>query len=257
VMYFSADAAVTWTKLPPPKGSHGLVVLSANGKVLLHRPENASNVYRSADQGKTWTAVTGLDGQAQYARIVCDPMNADVFYLLNQQGKLLKSTNQGASFAAVGSLQDDAKGLWQSSSGLIRTVPGREGHLWAPLDQAQSWAANGKFSTNGLAFSSDGGVTWARFPSVFSAHAVGIGKAATGAAYETLFIWGVAGDSSNPLGIYYSVDKGTSWKRANDDKHQYGGPGNGAFVQGDMNVFGRVYMSTVGRGLIYGNVKGP
>jgi len=86
---------------------------------------------------------------------------------------------------------------------------------------------------------------------------VGIGKAATGAAYETLFIWGVAGDSSNPLGIYYSVDKGTSWKRANDDKHQYGGPGNGAFVQGDMNVFGRVYMSTVGRGLIYGNVKGP
>jgi xyloglucan-specific exo-beta-1,4-glucanase len=257
VMYYSADKAATWTKLPTPKGAQGLVVLSADGKVLLHRPENSSTVYRSADQGQTWTSVTGLDGQAQYARIVCDPVNADVFYLLDQQGKLLKSKDKGASFAKVGSVQDDAKSLYQASNGLIRTVAGREGHLWAPLDQAQSWAANGKFSTNGLAFSSDGGSTWSRFPSVFSAHAVGIGKAATGADYETLFIWGVAQSDSNPLGIYYSTDKGVSWKRMNDDGHQFGGPGNGAFVQGDMNVFGRVYMSTVGRGLVYGNVQSP
>jgi hypothetical protein len=255
VMYYSDDKAATWTKLPTPKGSHGLVVLSADGKVLLHRPENSSTVYRSADQGNTWTTVTGLDGQAQYARIVCDPVKADVFYVLNQQGKLLKSTDRGVTFIVVGSVQDDAKGLYQSSNGLIRTAPGREGHLWAPLDQAQSWAANGKYSTNGLAFSADGGATWARFPSVFSAHAVGLGKAANGAAYETLFIWGVAGDNTNPLGIYYSTDQGTSWKRMNDDKHQFGGPGNGAFVQGDMNVFGRVYMSTVGRGLVYGNIS--
>ncbi|HET9958061.1 MAG TPA: hypothetical protein VFQ61_26375 [Polyangiaceae bacterium] len=254
VMYYSADDAATWSKLPTPKGSHGLVVLSADGNVLLHRPDNAASVYRSADQGQTWTPVTGLDGQAQYARIVCDPVNADVFYVLNQQGKLLKSTDKGASFAVVGSIQDDAKSLYQSSNGLIRTVPGREGHLWAPLDQPQSWASNGKYSTNGLAASEDGGVTWSRFPTVFSAQAVGIGKAAPNATYETLFIYGVAGESTNPVGIYYSTDKGASWKRMNDDRHQYGGPGNGAFVQGDMNVFGRVYMSTVGRGLVYGHV---
>jgi hypothetical protein len=254
VMYYSADPAAAWTALPTPKGKQGLVVLSADGKVMLHRPENSSTVYRSVDQGATWTNVTGLSGQAQYARIVCDPVNANVFYLLDQQGKLLKSTDKGISFAEVGSLQNDAQSLWQSSNGLIRTVPGREGHLWAPLDQPQSWAPNGKFSTNGLAFSDDGGVTWTRFPSVFSAQAVGIGKAAEGANYETLYIWGVAGESSNPVGIYYSIDHGGSWKRMNDDKHQYGGPGNGAFVQGDMNVFGRVYMSTVGRGLVFGTI---
>jgi photosystem II stability/assembly factor-like uncharacterized protein len=254
VMYYTDNLASTWSQLPTPKGSKGLVALSADGKVLLHRPENSSSVYRSTDQGKTWTTVTGLDGQAQYARIVCDPVNADVFYLLDQQGKLKRSNDKGASFATVGSLQDDSKSLYQSSNGLIRTVPGREGHIWAPLDQSQSWATNGKYSTNGLAFSDNGGATWTRFASVYSAHAVGIGKAPPGAAYETLFIWGVAGDSGNPLGVYYSTDKGTSWKRMNDDKHQFGGPGNGAFVQGDMNVFGRVYMSTVGRGLVYGNI---
>jgi xyloglucan-specific exo-beta-1,4-glucanase len=198
--------------------------------------------------------VTGLDGQAQYARIVGDPVNANLFYVLNQQGKLMKSTDKGATFAIAGALQDDSKGLYQASNGLIRTVPGREGHLWAPLDQAQAWAANGRFSTNGLAVSEDGGSTWTRLSAVNSAHAVGIGKAAPGAPYETIFIWGVAGDPNNPLGVYASTDRGASWKRMNDDQHQYGGPGNGAFVQGDMNVFGRVYLSTVGRGLVYGNI---
>jgi xyloglucan-specific exo-beta-1,4-glucanase len=255
VMYFSDDVGATWTELPTPRGRQGLVVLSADGAVLLHRPQDSAVVYRSEDLGQTWTPVTGLDGQAQYARIVCDPVNANVFYLLDQQGNLKRSDDKGVSFATVGSVQDEAQGLLQASKGLIRTVPGREGHLWAPLDQAQSWAENGKYSTNGLAFSDDGGVTWMRFPAVYSAHAVGIGKAAEGADYETLFIWGVAGESTNPLGIYYSIDQGASWTRMNDDAHQFGGPGNGAFVQGDMNVFGRVYMSTVGRGLIYGHVE--
>jgi hypothetical protein len=64
-----------------------------------------------------------------------------------------------------------------------------------------------------------------------------------------LYIWGTVG---GVRGVHRSLDAGASWLRINDDAHQYGGPGNGQFVVGDMNVFGVVYMSTAGRGIVYG-----
>ena len=48
-----------------------------------------------------------------------------------------------------------------------------------------------------------------------------------------------------------SEDNGETWSRVNDDLHRFGGTGNGVFVSGDMNEYGRCYMSTVGLGIIY------
>lgn len=257
VMYRSDDNAKTWTKLETTlKGSQGTLAMSADGKVILHRPDNSNNVFRTADNGKTWTEVKGLDGQSQYARIAPDPVNPKKFYLVDAQGYLKLSTDGGATFANAGTrLQNDASGEYYNGGGLIRTVPGKEGHLWVPLDQAQVWLPKG-FSENGLAYTEDGGATWNRVLGVSVAIAVGIGKAMEGSDYETIFIWGIAGGADNPLGIYRSTDKGKTWTRVNDDAHQYGGPGNGNFVQGDMNHFGVVYMSTIGRGLVVGGPKG-
>ena len=229
--------------------------MSAGGKVILHRPDNSSDVYRTTDNGKTWSKVTGMDGQSQYARITPDPVNPDVFYLVDQQAYLKVSTDGGATFATSGArLQNDAAGEYYNGGGLIRTVPGREGHLWVPMDQAQVWQPKG-FSENGLAYTEDGGKTWNRCAGASTAIAVGIGKAKEGAGYETIFIWGAA-KSGDPIGIYRSTDKCKTFERVNDDAHQFGGPGNGNFVQGDMNNFGVVYMSTVGRGLIVGAPEG-
>jgi len=55
------------------------------------------------------------------------------------------------------------------------------------------------------------------------------------------------------LGIYRSDDIGETWTRINDDGHEWGGPGNGNFVMGDRNVYGRAFMSTAGRGIVYGD----
>lgn len=76
-----------------------------------------------------------------------------------------------------------------------------------------------------------------------------MGKAAPGASYPAVYIWG---DINGVRGLYRSIDEGASWVRVNDDAHEFGGPANGAFVTGDMNVYGRVYMSTAGRGIVFG-----
>lgn len=251
VMYRSDDMGKTWDSLKTTlKGEKGLVVLSADGKVMLHRPDQSATVYRSADNGATWDAVQTGE-QTQYARIEADPVNADVFYVMNSQGTLYKSTDGAKTFTAQAArLQNESAGEYYNGGGLVRTVPKKEGHLWVPLDQSQVWLAKG-YSEDGLAYTEDGGKTWNHCEGASTAIAVGIGKAKEGADYETIFIWGAA-KSGDDIGIYRSTDKCKTFERVNDGAHQYGGPGNGNFVQGDMNNFGVVYMSTIGRGLVVG-----
>jgi hypothetical protein len=103
-------------------------------------------------------------------------------------------------------------------------------------------------------------VTFANLAGVRYAAAVGFGKEAAGAAYPTVYLWGSVDGASAAHGMYCSRDAGASWTRINDDAHQYGGPGDGQFVVGDMNAAGVVYMSTAGRGIVFGkpaNGGGP
>lgn len=256
VMYRSDDRGLTWkpvdTKLKAPKG---LVVLSADGKVILHRPDMSTTTYRSDDNGATWTTVDLDGGQTQNSRIVADPVNPDVFYVVDAQAYLYRSDDGGKTFAKFGArLSNESASEYYNGAGLIRTVPGKEGVLWVPMDQAQVWLPKG-FSENGLAFTEDGGKSWNRCEGASTAIAVGLGKAKEGGDYETIFIWGAA-KSGDAIGVYRSTDKCKTFERINDDAHQYGGPGNGNFVQGDMNNFGVVYMSTVGRGLVVGAPEG-
>jgi len=253
VLYYSSDTAKTWTKLPTPKAGKGFTVLNADGSVILHRAEVGNIQYRSADKGVTWTTVTGLDGQSSTCRIIPDPTDPKILYVLDQQGWFMVSSDAGVSFTKQAKISDDATSLYQNSTSMMQAVPGKKGNLWIPLDQFQLWQPGG-YSRNGLALTEDGGKTFTRFSSVNVCVSVGLGKAAPGKEYYSIYIWGAA--NGGPIGIYRSTDKGVTWERINDDAHQFGGPGNGNFVVGDYNVFGRVYMSSVGRGLIYGEPQG-
>ncbi|MBC8085507.1 MAG: T9SS type A sorting domain-containing protein [Hymenobacter sp.] len=233
-LYYSNDQGLTWTKTATNNGAKGQVALSADGSVLLHSPEGSSTTYRSTNNGTNWTSVAGLGISS--ARPVADAVNANTFYAYNDaNGEVLRSTNGGSSFALAG----NAGG---GGSKVIRAVPGREGHLWAAL------------YGGGLTRSTNSGTSFSRIPGVTYCGAIGFGKAAPGATYETLYMWGTVGGT---LGVYRSVTEGASWVRINDDAHEYGGPANGQFVMGDLNVYGRVYMSTAGRGIAYGNPLTP
>jgi xyloglucan-specific exo-beta-1,4-glucanase len=231
-MYYSTDMGVTWTQ-SNMNGSYGKVALSANGNIVLHSPQQSSVTYRSTDNGSSWSTVTGLSFNE--ARPVGDPVNSNKFYAYNpENGAVMMSTNGGSSFSQASTVSS-----WGSK--VIRLAPGMEGHVWIALN-------NG-----GLARSTNSGQSFSTISGVSNCGAVGFGVAAAGANYPTIFIWGTV---NNVRGIYRSTDQGASWVRVNDDAHEYGGPANGQFVQGDMNVFGRVYMSTAGRGIVYGEPAG-
>jgi len=230
-MYISADGGASWSRTPALKGEQGQVALSADGAVILHSPRGSSVTYRSADGGATWTPVRGLG--AANLRPVADAVAAGVFYAYDN-GVMQVSTDGGVSFAPRATLA-------AGGSRVIRAAPGREGDVWVPL------------YGGGLARSTDRGATFASLTGVSYCAAVGFGKAAAGADYPAVYIWGSVG---GVRGVHRSLDGGASWTRINDDAHQYGGPGDGQFIVGDMNRFGVVYMSTAGRGIVYGQPAG-
>lgn len=226
-MFISRDMGVTWKQTARLQGKQGQLALSADGSTIVHSPEKSATSFYSRDDGASWQPVAGLDG----ARPVADPANPAIFYALRGT-RFLVSKDSGASFAPAATLASPDR-----SRAVVRAAPGRVGDVWVPLYDG------------GLARSVDTGATFANLPGVTYAAAVGFGKAAPGASYPTVYIWGTV---AGVRGVFRSTDTGATWLRINDDQHQYGGPGDAQFVVGDANTFGVVYMSTAGRGIVFG-----
>jgi len=231
-LYRTANGGGSWTEVPRPNTqTQGMVALSADGNVLLWTPDGSNTCYRTANAGGAWAPVNGIGFGGG---LVADPVNASKFYAYDGgSGNFLVSTDGGASFT-------QASKPGGGGADKPRAVPGVEGDIWLPL--------NG----GGLSRSTNSGMSFSKIANVAQCSAVGFGKAAPGQTFPTVFIWGRAGGGS-VTGIYRSLDAGASWQRVNDDQHQFGGLGNGHFIVGDLNRFGRVYMSTVGLGVVYGD----
>jgi lysophospholipase L1-like esterase/photosystem II stability/assembly factor-like uncharacterized protein len=229
-MFISRDMGVTWKQTAKMNGQQGQLALSADGKIIVHSPEKSADSFVSRDGGDSWSPVQGLNG----ARPVADPVNAATFYALRGTSFMV-SRDGGASFAPAATLNSP-----KQSRAVVRAAPGRTGDVWVPLYDG------------GLARSQNGGATFANLANVTYAAAVGFGKAAPGASYPTVYIWGTV---DGVRGVFRSTDTGATWLRINDDQHQYGGPGDAQFVVGDANTFGVVYMSTAGRGIVFGKPK--
>lgn len=231
-LYVSADGTQTWTQVTRPSAATGgQLAFSADGGTLLWSVEGTT--FRSIDLGATWSSVMGLSA-AVFPE--ADSVTSTRFYAYDPlSGGLLVSNDGGVSFSAGASLA-------AGGAARIRAVPGVEGELWVAL--------NG----GGLTRSVDAGISFEPVASVQSCRALGFGAPSSAGEFPAVYIWGAAG--GGPRGLYRSDDAGETFVRINDDGHEYGGPGNGEFVIGDANVYGRVYMSSAGRGLIMGDLLG-
>ena len=120
----------------------------------------------------------------------------------------------------------------------LGAVFGRAGDVWL--------AGGGDTGAYGLWHSINGGVSWTRLSNVEQADTVGFGRAAPGASYPAVYTSARIG---GVRGVFRSDDGGGSWVRINDDQHQYGW--TGATITGDPRIYGRVYLGTNGRGILY------
>jgi xyloglucan-specific exo-beta-1,4-glucanase len=231
-LYISTDGARSWLPATKPVMQNGgRLAYSADGSVLLLAV--GTSAYRTLDLGASWSAVSGINFNATPS---ADSVNPNKFYAYDVTAGLIYVSNDGgqtfASSTAVGT----------GGARRIRTLPGSEGDVWIALNGA------------GLVRSVDSGSSFQRIAGVDSCRAIGFGAPAPNQSLPAAYIWGAAG--GGPRGVYRSDDAGASWQRINDDAHQFGGPGNGEFIIGDANVYGRVFLSTAGRGIARGEWAG-
>ncbi len=232
---YSDDGGASWRDFSSaPKAAHskgpGGVAVSADGGSILWWPKG-SRAFLSTNAGVTWKKAKkspASPGDYRTGWPTADRVNPHRFYIYDlDAGVLYASANGGAKFAAK------AKGL-PTNGGALRCVAGYEGHLWLPG------------GGSGLLRSTDGGATFSRVASVDEAYQIGFGRPADGQSYPAAYVWGMVG---GVIGIFRSDDEAVSWTRINDDEHQFGWINA---IAGDPRRYGRVYLATGGRGIVYG-----
>ena len=232
----STDGGTTWAAVASqPSGltGGGTVAVSATGGGKIVWSPAGVGVYYTTGGGKTWTASVGIPAGA---RVASDRVNANKFYGF-KSGTFYVSNDGGKTFTATA-----ATGLPLTAPVRFKAVAGREGDIWL---------AGGSETDNtyGLWHSTNSGASFTRLANVEEADNIGFGKAATGQTYPALY---APAQVAGVRGIFRSTDGGQTWVRINDDQHQWGHAGETA-ITGDPRIFGRVYIGTNGRGIVYGD----
>ncbi len=239
---YSLDGGRTWQpppSTPQPSSGSGRVAISANGKTWIWTPQR-SVPYRTDDQGRSWRACSGL---AANTRLIADPIDPLKFYGVDLfGGTLFESDDGGRSFSSSalelpGGLPKPGGDRFDNRGGQdkIYATPGREGDLWLA-------------AFDGLYHSPRRG-SWTRIDGVERIQAFGFGKAAPSSGDPAIYLCGVV---KGVRAIFRSDDFGSDWTRINDDRHQWGLV---LQIAGDPRLYGRVYVGTHGRGVLYGDPR--
>jgi hypothetical protein len=229
---YSSDNGLTWNPCATAATGYTTVnkmqsvAVAADGSRFVVSPASGSGTAAyTTNNGASWTAVSGLPSGALLA---ADRVTAGTFYATSG-GTLYVSTDGGATFASANTF---------TGKGAPRAVFGQAGEVWV--------AANG----GNLYRFTGAGTTRTQITTASAANGVGFGMAATGQTHPAVYLIGTVGGQ---YGFYRSDDgAGASWMRLNDTQHQFGSL-QGNYVGGDEAVFGRLYLTTGGRGYIYGD----
>jgi hypothetical protein len=206
------------------------VAVSADGSSFVVTWTSGTGFAAVATAGcASWTATTGLPSGAAVA---ADRVTPGTFYAVS--GTTLYASNDGGMTFTSANTLGTGKG-----GGAPRPVFGQAGEVWV--------------ASGGTLFKFTGaGATKTQVSSITNVGGIGFGAPATGMTHPALFAIGTVGSQ---YGFWRSDDgAGANWTRINDDQHQFGGL-QGSYIGGDEAHFGRVFLTTGGRGYIYGEAN--
>ncbi|MDB5326620.1 MAG: cellulose-binding family, partial [Phycisphaerales bacterium] len=236
---YSLDNGINWAYFgtaPANATGGGSIAISADGTRAVWDPAGAAPVSFAVRSGSTWSAwqpSAANAGTMDGTVVTADLVNPMTLYAYGGS-TVWRSTDGGTTFAR----QTTSAGGGSPTS--VRATPGAKGQLYAST------------YGNGLWQSADGGATWSRVnaAAVTTGYQVGVGAPSPTGTVASLY---VAGTVSGVVGVFRSDDRGATWTQVNDDAHQYG---NLSVIQADPRVYGRIYLGTNGRGIIYGDIAG-
>ncbi|HEX4012723.1 MAG TPA: hypothetical protein VHX17_02400 [Candidatus Cybelea sp.] len=151
-LYKTIDGGATWTHLtnglPPRVGHIGLSISAASPHRIyanVDSPPNAGGVFRSDDDGATWTRTSG-DGRIwqrgwYFGGITADPHDPSVVYVMNTA--MYRSTDGGKTFSAI--LGDpsgnDFHTLWIDPAESNRMILGTDQGVVVSVNRAKTWSS--------------------------------------------------------------------------------------------------------------------
>lgn len=190
--------------------------------------------YISSDGMESWQYLgwAGNNGTTVWSRwsdtLAADKVDPNTFYIC-KDGEVYITRNSGKSWKTASS-----RPAMPNNFTRITTAPNMAGTL--------------VFTSNtGLYISEDYASSWRQCEGISWAYAAGFGIGRDGKT-PAIYVYGIKDEKT---GMFLSDDLGKTWRCINS-QNTIPCPSDSLFISGDMNVYGRVFVATSGRGTLVG-----
>lgn len=243
-------------KIATPNVNSGWVALSSDCKTIVWSVANhlslpvETTIY-SKDEGQSFQLCKVLDQKGVQVfgitiKVFADRVNPDLFYAFSEDSRIFISVDGGVCFnekIVEDTFPKQCMSEIDSRNHVeIRAESGKEGTLWIAMNYDGLWKLTYKREEDKLSIqriSSPG-------DSVFC---IGLGIGEEGDYFRGSKTLYVAAIINGVYGFYRSSDEGNSFVRINNDKQMFGEVKS---IDGDSRTFGRFYIATGSRGVLYG-----
>lgn len=243
-------------QIATPNVNSGWVALSSDCKTIVWSVANhlslpvEATIY-SKDEGQSFQLCKVLDQKGVQVfgitiKVFADRVNPDLFYAFSEDSRIFISVDGGVCFnekIVEDTFPKQCMSEIDSRNHVeIRAESGKEGTLWIAMNYDGLWKLTYKREEDKLSIqriSSPG-------DSVFC---IGLGIGEEGDYFRGSKTLYVAAIINGVYGFYRSSDEGNSFVRINNDKQMFGEVKS---IDGDSRTFGRFYIATGSRGVLYG-----